>query len=156
MQLLLFTLDDRRYALTLSSVDRVIFMVDITPLPKAPASVLGVVNVAGAIVPVYDLRKRFGLPERETNISDNLIITTTSKQKAALVADNVRDVLEVPEEKLITAEKIFPEMEYVKGVVKLQDGLVLIHDLEKFLSSEEERLLDGALAVFDELMMRHA
>jgi len=59
--------------------------------------------------------------------------------------DLVSGVLEVAEDEIASAEKILPEVEYVRGVVKLQDGLVLIHDLEQFLSGEEERNLDEAL-----------
>ena len=154
-QLLMFKLDERRYALSLSSVERVVFIVDITPLPKAPTIVLGVINVGGDIVPVYDLRKRFGLPIREMNLSDQLIIAKTSKQRMALVADVVSGVIEMPEEKIITNEKIFPRMKYVKGVVKFQDGLVLIHDLDEFLFPEEERTLDEALKEVDEPVMRN-
>ena len=63
VKIVLFTLDEQRYALALPSVDRVVRVVDVTPLPKAPAIVLGVVNIHGDIVPVYDLRKRFRLPK---------------------------------------------------------------------------------------------
>jgi purine-binding chemotaxis protein CheW len=156
MQFVLFALDEQRYALVLCSVERVVRIVDVTPLPKAPGVVLGVINAGGDIVPVFDLRQRFRLPEREIILSDHLIIARTSKQRVALVVDSVSDVVDVPPEKIITAGKILPEMEYVKGVVKFQDGLVLIHDLDEFLSSEEEKNLDEALKEFDELVMRNA
>src|SRR2546425_3273770 len=130
VKIVLFTLDEQRYALALPSVDRVVRVVDVTPLPKAPAIVLGVVNIHGDIVPVYDLRKRFRLPKREMNLGDQLVIARTSKQRVALVTDAVSGVIEVPGEEITQAEKILPEMEYVQGVVKLEDGLVLIHDLD--------------------------
>jgi purine-binding chemotaxis protein CheW len=149
LQLCLFTLDERRYALTLSCVERVVFVVDITPLPKAPRVVLGVVNVKGDIVPVYDLRRRFRLPEREIHLTDQLMIAKTSRQTVALLVDSVGGVIEVAEEEIAAAREIIPEIEYVQGVVKLQDGLALIHDLDQFLSAEEERTLDKALRSAD-------
>ena len=145
IQLCLFTLDERRYALTLPCVERVVFVVDITPLPKAPPGVLGVVNVKGDIVPVYDVRHRFRLPQRAINLTDQLMIARTSRQTVALLVDSVDGVIEVAEEDIAAAQGILPEVEYVQGIVKLQDGLVLIHDLEQFLSAEEERTLDKAL-----------
>jgi len=145
IQLCLFTLDERRYALTLLCVERVVFVVDITPLPKAPPVVLGVVNVKGDIVPVYDVRRRFRLPQRAINLTDQLMIARTSQQTVALLVDSVDGVIEVAEEDIAAAQGILPDIEYVQGIVKLQDGLVLIHDLEQFLSAEEERTLDEAL-----------
>jgi len=155
MHFVLFALDEQRYALTLCSVERVVRVVDVTPLPKAPGIVLGVVNAGGDIVPVFDLRQRFRLPQREIILSDQLIIARTSQQRVALIVDSASDVVDVPAEKIITAGNILPEMEYVKGVVKLQDGLVLIHDLDEFLSSEEEKNLDEALKEFDEPAIRN-
>ena len=64
-QLLVFALGDQRCALYLPVVDRVVRMVEITPLPKAPDIVLGVVNVHGEVIPVINVRKRFGLPQRD-------------------------------------------------------------------------------------------
>jgi purine-binding chemotaxis protein CheW len=145
IQLCLFTLDERRYALNLSCVERVVFVVDITPLPKAPPVVLGVVNVTGDIVPVYDVRRRFHLPQRAINLTDQLMIARTSRQTVALLVDSVDGVIEVAEQEIAAAQGILPDIEYVQGIVKLPDGLVLIHDLEQFLSAEEERTLDQAL-----------
>ena len=145
MQLVLFALDEQRYALALASVQRAVRVVDVTPLPKAPPSVLGIVNVSGDVVPVYNLRRRFHLPEREIELADQLMIATTSRQTVALLVDSVSSVFEVAEDEIALANKIHSEMEYVHGVVKLPDGLVLIHDLEQFLSDEEERILDEAL-----------
>ena len=147
--LLMFRLDQRRYALALSSVERVVFIVDITPVPKAPPTILGVVNVGGTIVPVYDLRFRFGLPQRAISLTDNLIIIQTGRQKAALVADEVNGVLEVSSGKIVAPENVLPELEHVKGIVKLQDGLVIIQDLDQFLTLEEEKFLDEALMQFE-------
>ena len=145
VQLVLFVLDEQRFALALSVIERAVRVVDVTPLPAAPQSVLGIDNVRGEVIPVYDLRRRFRLPEREIKLSDQLMIAKTSRHKVALLVDAVDGVLEVAKDAIASAEQILPGMEYVHGVVKLQDGLVLIHDLEQFLSDEEERTLDQAL-----------
>ena len=136
-QLVVFTLDDRRYGLRLAAVERIVRMVDITPLPHAPEIVSGVVNVQGRVVPVVNVRRRFRLPEREAALSDQLIIARTIRRSVALVADSVTGVLEYPEEETVPADAIVPGLEYVAGVVKLSDGMVLIHDLDRFLSLDE-------------------
>jgi len=79
-QLVVFTLDDRRYGLALSAVERAVRMVDVTPLPQAPQIVLGVVNVQGRVVPVVNLRRRFRLPERDFALADQLLIARTARR----------------------------------------------------------------------------
>lgn len=143
--LMVFTLDDRRYALPLPAAERVVCMVAITPLPKAPDIVLGVVNIQGRVIPVINMRRRFNLPEREIALTDQLVIAHTAQRPVALVADAVLDIIAYPAQSMIAAEDVLPNIEYVEGVVKLADGLILIHDLDKFLSLEEEDLLDHAL-----------
>lgn len=142
--LIVFTLDDRRYALPLPEVDRVVRMVAITPLPEAPGIILGVVNIRGRVIPVINMRRRFHLAEREIALADQLVVAHTVRRPVALVADAVLDVIACPAQNLIAAEEVVPGMEYVEGVIKLEDGLILIHDLDKFLSLEEEDFLDRA------------
>lgn len=145
-RVVVFTMDERRYGLPLSAVEGVVRMVDVTPLPQAPAIVLGVVNVRGRVIPVLDLRRRFRLPERGFALSDQLLIARTAARAVALVADAVAGVLEYSAGQAVAARDIIPGVEYTEGVVKLADGLVLIHDLDRFLSLEEERTLDAAMS----------
>lgn len=145
-QLVAFSIDEQCYALHLSCVDRIVRAVEITALPKAPPIVLGVINVQGEIVPVVNIRKRFHLPEREIGLTDHFIICHTAKRRVALVADSATKVVEYSPEAIIAAEKILPGMEYIEGVAKLPDGLILIHDLERFLSLEEENAIQEALS----------
>lgn len=144
-----FNLDDQKYALFLSAVMRIIRVVEITSLPKAPEIVLGVINMHGLIIPVFDIRKRFRLPQREIQPDHQLIIGTTSKRTVALLVDSVSDVIDIPEEKIIAGKKILPGMEYVEGVVRTEDGMILIHDLEQFLFLQEEKALHEAMEEFN-------
>jgi purine-binding chemotaxis protein CheW len=145
-QLVVFSLDDQRYALRLSAVDRVVYMVRVTPLPKAPDIVIGVVNVQGRVIPVINMRRRFHLQEREIALTDRLVIAHTARRPVALAADAVAGIIEYPGQDIVAAEDILPGVEHVEGIAKLEDGLILIHDLDRFLSLEEEQSLDRALA----------
>lgn len=142
-----FQLDEQRFALYLSSVKRVVRLVEITPLPKAPDIVLGIINVQGEVVPVFDIRKRFRLPPREASLSDHIIIAGAGKRTVALVADRVNDVIEG--EGVTPSEKVMAGMDYVSGVMKLDGGMVLIHDLDTFLSLAEDKILSDALKASD-------
>jgi purine-binding chemotaxis protein CheW len=144
-KLVTFSLDDRKFALYVSAVQRIIRVVEVTALPKAPDIVSGIINMQGQVIPVFDIRMRFHLPAREVKLNDQLIIASTTKRTVALLVDSVGDVIEIPGERIIAAEQIFPELEYVEGVMKTEGGMVLIHDLERFLSLPEEKALDEAL-----------
>lgn len=144
-QLVDFALDDQHYAVSLAAVERIVLVVEAAPLPKAPEIVLGVINFAGRVIPVVDMRRRFRLPAKETGLYDHLIIARTSKREIAFIADAVSGVIECPNTDITAADEIVPGLEYLAGVVKLNDGLIFIHDLEQFLSMDEEQSLDAAI-----------
>jgi purine-binding chemotaxis protein CheW len=144
-KLVVFVLDEQLYALRLAAVERVVRAVEVMPLPKAPEIVLGVINAQGRIVPVVNVRKRFQLPEREVELSDQFIIARTSRRTVALVVDAVNDVVPCPEAQVVAAEKILPGLEHVSGVLKLSDGMIFVHDLDRFLSLDEEQALGEAM-----------
>jgi purine-binding chemotaxis protein CheW len=139
-----FTLGGQ-YALRLASVERVVRAAEITPLPQSPEIVLGVINAQGSILPVVNVRRRFRLPEREMEPGDRMILAVAARRRVALLVDAVTGVVERAEEDVIAAEAVVPHMEYVDGVTTLGDDILLIHDLDSFLSLDEERELDAAL-----------
>jgi purine-binding chemotaxis protein CheW len=160
IHLLVFALDDRLYALRLAQVDRVIRAVDATPLPQAPDVVMGAVNFQGKIIPLLDARRRFGLAPREIGIDDQFIIAnmtrantseaimtaaSTAQRTVAIAVDAVKDVAHRPEHEITAAEKFLRPLNYVDGVIQLEDGLALIHDLNRFFSIDEDNALQAAL-----------
>jgi purine-binding chemotaxis protein CheW len=144
-QLVVFTLDAQLYALPLASVQRVVRMVEVTPLPKAPEIVLGVIDVHGSIIPVMSMRRRFGRPEPEASLTGQLIVAETDTRCVALVVTSVTGVIERTVEEVTEAEKIVPGAQYVEGISKLEDGMVFIHNVDRFLSKKEDQQLDGLL-----------
>jgi purine-binding chemotaxis protein CheW len=145
-RIVVFVLDEQRYALLLSAVERVVRAVEITLLPKAPAVVLGVINVHGQVIPVVDARKRFRLPERGMDLNDRFIIAHTSRRRIALVVDSVLGIKELAEQESVSSDQVLPFAEYINGVAKVEGDLVLIYDLDEFLSLDEEYGLDVALS----------
>jgi purine-binding chemotaxis protein CheW len=115
--------------------------VEVTPLPGAPETVLGVINVQGEVIPVINLRRRFGLPERELELTDQFVIARTSSRTVALVVDAVSSVIQRVEAETVAAEKILPHLRQVEGVIKFDDTLVLIHNLDTLLSLRDEAAL---------------
>ena len=145
LQLVIFNLDALQLALPLSVMKRVIHVVKITPLPHAPEIVIGVINVHGCIIPVVNIRKRFQLPEREPFLHDQIMLLQTPKISVAVMVDAVGSVVERQHQEVIMADKILPHIEYVKGAIKLESNIIFIHDIDTFLSLEEEKTLFNAL-----------
>lgn len=144
-KLVVFYLDEQRYALPLSTVEKVFRAVEVILLPGALGMVLGIVNVQGRIIPVVNIRRRFELREREIDLNDQLVIAYTSKRSIAFVADSVSGVIEIPEQEVVPAEEILPGMEYVKCIAKQDDGMIHILDIDSILSFGEVKSLDFAM-----------
>ena len=141
----MFRLDEHRYALPLPAAERVIRAVEVTPLPKAPAVVIGVIDVHGRVLPVFNLRRRFSMPEREVDPADWFLIAHTTRGAVVLMIDEAEGVVEAPADDTVDSIPIVPGFAQFPGVARLDDGLVVIHDLEQFLSSTELRQLDDAM-----------
>jgi purine-binding chemotaxis protein CheW len=145
MHLVIFRLDDQRYGLPLQTVERIVRAAEVTRLPKAPAIVLGAIDVAGQVLPVLNVRRRFRLPDCDTSPLHQFLIAWTRQRRVVLVIDEAQGVIEAPDIDIVDAAEISPGLDQIHGAVKLSDGLVLIHDLETFLSLDEERALDQAM-----------
>jgi purine-binding chemotaxis protein CheW len=145
-QLVAFTLNGQAYALSLARVRQVLRAVEVTPLPQAPDIVLGVVSLHGTVVPVFSMRRRLGLVEGGTNLSDHLIVADTEGRSVALLVDAVNGVVERSTEEITVVESIVPGADYVEGIAKLENGMLFIHNLDRFLSQPEQNQLHDALS----------
>ncbi len=145
-RIVVFALDEPRYALSLSAVERVVRAVEITPLPNAPAIIQGAINVQGKIIPVVNIRERLRLPARDIKLEDHFIIARTQRRSVALVVDYVSEIREIAGHELESGGQSLPFVEYLRGVVKTEENLILIYDIDTFLSLDEERMLDNALS----------
>jgi purine-binding chemotaxis protein CheW len=145
LEVLVFEVAGRHYGLPARSVREVVRAVTVVPLPRAPAIVEGVVNLRGRLVPVLDLRARFRLPAKAVEPTDHLVVAWAGSRPAALRVDRAIDLVTLAREALEQAEQVVPGAGYVAWVAKLLDRLVLIHDLDTFLSAAEAAGLDEAL-----------
>ena len=119
--------------------------VSIAPLPKSPPIVEGVINVRGTLVPVLDIRQRFGLPSSPVSPSDHLILAEAGGRTVALRVDRAHELIPVAPHDIIPADITVPGAGMVSGLARLPDGVLVIHDLERFLSLDEAKATDKAL-----------
>jgi purine-binding chemotaxis protein CheW len=146
VDLLVFELDDARYALRLDAVREVARAVLITPLPDAPPVVEGVIDVRGSLIPVYDLRTRFGLPPRSLHPDDRLVIAWTGERVVAIRCDRTGWIESGVPRRLEPVSRPAASDDVIAGAAQLDDGIVLIHDLASFLDHAARLTLEDALA----------
>lgn len=137
-----FAIDDQRYALPLAGVLEIALRVEIVPLAGTADPVVGLVRHRAEAAVAVDLRKRLGHPPRAPQLDDHLILARTSRRRVALIVDRVVGLRRV-EEAAVTPPQA--PSAHVRGVVVLDDGLLLLSDLEAVLSLDEEAAIDRAL-----------
>lgn len=129
--LVVFSLDGQRYALALNSVQRAIRVMAITPVPKAPPLLLGLVDLGGVIIPVVNTRACLSHPPRAVRIEDHLLVATAGQQQVALLVDETLGVIESVTENSAPAGTILAGLDLVAGTAKQSDGLILILNLDR-------------------------
>jgi len=139
------TVDGQNYALPLAAVDRIVRMVEVTPLPGAPDVVEGVIDIQGEVIPVVSIRRRLGLIHRPVGISDSLVIAHARNRRLAVIVESVSGVVERSGDDVVSTRDIARATPYIEGLLKTGDGLVLIQDLEKVFSLDEASALDEAM-----------
>jgi len=137
MQMLTFSLDDVLYGVNVSQVREVKNFEGVTPVPYAPVYVRGVTNLRGEVIPVIDLRKRFGMPDSK-NENSNIMIIVQDKHPVGIVVDSVMEVLTLPKSDIEANSDslIVDKSEAVLGVAKHDKDLIILLDLIKVASKE--------------------
>ncbi len=144
-ELLIFETGGIRCGLPLDNVVRVESAAAVTPLPNAPKVVAGILNVHGQLLPVMDVRHRLGLPFRAMDLDDHLILARTARRELALWVEQVSGVELCSRAPQSDALTVLEKLPYLDGVTALAGNLILIYDLEKFLSDGEEQSLAKAM-----------
>jgi purine-binding chemotaxis protein CheW len=146
-QLVVFNLAGESYGINIAAVESIIKMQTITQLPQAPYYVKGVTNLRGAVLPVIDLRIRFGLQAQELTRQTRIIIVTMGTLKVGVVVDAVSEVLRVQEEAVEPLPQLVSTVNsaFLKGIVRLEDRLIILLELGKVLDFQEQQSM-AALA----------
>jgi purine-binding chemotaxis protein CheW len=136
MQLVTFKLGSEEFALDILLVQEINRRVEITKVPKTPEFVEGVMNLRGKIVPVLDLRKRFGLVGGEFTAQSRIIVVNIDKRVLGLIVDSVSEVLRIPEHTVEPPPPLVAGIDaaYIKGIGKFEGRLLILLDLGKVLS----------------------
>jgi purine-binding chemotaxis protein CheW len=129
----IFRVDRQSYALHLKHVTRALRMVALTTVPDAPPWIMGVINLAGQIVPVLDLRLRLGLARREPELNDRILIVNTHDQSVAVPVDEVVKVLELIREQVEPPPPALVPSRPLAGTIQQADDLILVLEATRLL-----------------------
>ncbi len=150
VQLVVFGLADESYGVHVLAVEEIIRLQEITAIPHAPDFVEGVINLRGRVIPVLDLRKRFGLPPAEATKSTRIVVVEASGMTVGLVVDSVDEVRNLPTDTIEPPSPIVTtvDSDFLMGVGKLpagggQEQLVILLDLDRVTSVAERQALSA-------------
>lgn len=145
LQLVAFRLGNETYAVDIQQVQEIIRMQRITAVPGAPFFVEGVINLRGRIIPVIDLRKRLGLPPGEETDEVRIVVVEVPPHKVGMIVDAVEEVLRLSTENIEAPSSLVASVDeqYLKGVGKTEDRLVVLLDLKEVLKKEKDSETEG-------------
>ena len=139
LQLVTFEVGEEEFAVDILAVQEINRMMQITRVPQSPDEVEGVINLRGRIVPVVDLRKRFALDQQETDSESRIIVVEVSGRTVGFVVDRVHEVLRIDRNIVEPAPAMATSVDsdYIQGVGKLEDRLLILIDLDRLFNAEE-------------------
>lgn len=140
LQLVTFKLGNEEYAVDILKVQEINRMKEITRVPNTPAYVEGVINLRGKVIPVINLRSKFSLEEREIDIQSRIMIMDIQGITMGLVVDAVSEVLRIPSSIVEPTPPMASDIssEYIKGIAKLEDRLIILLDMEMLVGKVED------------------
>ncbi len=134
---IVFCLEDQWVGLPVASVRQILRAVSITQIPDAPELIAGLINMAGEMIPVINIRKQFKLPEKEISLSDRILIVQALGYSMAFVVDDVAGVVEFSDAQIVPAAEIFPKLEdYVAATAPYLGKTVLIYDIKSLFPNQ--------------------
>jgi purine-binding chemotaxis protein CheW len=143
-QLVVFDLEGESYGVNIATVQEIIRMQHITRVPRAPEYVKGVTNLRGRVIPVVNLRQRFGLPLVEDSESARIVVVEIGEQTIGMVVDGVSEVLRLMSDSIEPPSPVVTTVasDYLRGIAKLDGRLITLLSLDRLLSHQEFKSLN--------------
>ncbi len=147
LQLVTFTLGEEEYAVDILKVQEINKMKEITRVPNAPFFMEGVINLRGKVIPVINLRNKFGLMSKENDEASRIMIMDIQGIIMGLVVDSVSEVLRIPSSIVEPTPPLSSDIssEYLQGIAKLDERLIILLDMNRLVGKPEDTaLIEGA------------
>lgn len=145
LQLVTFRVASEEFGIDILSVQEIIRTMEITKVPRAPMIVEGVINLRGKVIPIIDLRKKFGLESKPHDSKTRIIVVDLRGMVVGFVVDEVSEVLRIPSSTVEPPPAIVSgiDSEYIDGVGKIEDRLLILLDLDRLLTRDEQQGISG-------------
>ncbi len=142
-QMVVFELANEHYGVDIAAIEGIIKMQPITKMPHAPNFVEGITNLRGTVVPVIDLRRRFGLPQQSESHDTRIVVSYMDQNKVGMIVDAVSQVMRVSDESIEPTPPMATSVNsaFIKGIAKIDGQLIILLDLDKVLSITEKEAL---------------
>jgi purine-binding chemotaxis protein CheW len=146
LQVVGFRIGNETFGVRIGSVREIVRVPEITSVPSAPETVEGVINLRGKIIPVMDLRKRFGHVDIQPDKKNRILVVELENKLIGLIVNAASEVLKIPPSEIEAPGSVFAEGEssYVTGVGKLRGRLIILLDVSKLLHKQEVKRLEEA------------
>ncbi len=138
-----FRIDRQRYALPLDHVTRAVRMVAVTPIPDAPNSMLGIIAMAGQMLPVIELRRLFGQTGNKPELQDVLLIVQIEDQTIAVIVDEVLNILELSSKQIQSPPAAVAQSRFLSAAVQDGDTMILVLDASRLLPNSKMEMVNG-------------
>ena len=150
LQVVGFRIGNETFGVRIGSVREIVRVPEITSVPSAPDTIEGVINLRGKIIPVMDLRKRFGQVEVQPDKKNRILVVELDNKLVGLIVNAASEVLKIPPSEIEPPGTVFAEGEsnYVTGVGKLKGRLIILLDVSKLLQHQEVKRLEEAAESF--------
>jgi purine-binding chemotaxis protein CheW len=145
----IFTLGEEEYGLDIMLVNAIEKYTDLVHVPNAPSCIRGIMNLRGDVIPVFSLRRKFGLADKEMDDNTKLIVTKSNDILMAYEVDAVKEILEIPSQNISDTPAIVKSMNtaYIKCVANMDGRMVLLLNHDGILSSKEQEKIEGIMAI---------
>lgn len=143
MKIIVFRIAEKEYALDVLNVIRVVRQRAITTVPEAGDAVEGVIAFCGKVIPLVSMRKKFACSDSGFKPSSRFIISKVKNQTLGIIVDSVTDVIKIDDTAIEAPDEVLKDAAYLKGVIKINQRIILLVDIERLFSQDEESTIRG-------------
>jgi purine-binding chemotaxis protein CheW len=140
-----FMLGNEKFAISIMDVEEIIRLTEITPVPKAPDFIEGIINLRGRVIPVADLKKRINLGEADYDENKTrIVVVMLNDKRMGLIIDSVDEIIRIESSDVEQAPALTVNMDasYIEGVAKTEKGMIIILNIHKIFTSDEQNMLN--------------
>lgn len=148
IQQVIFKLDEEEYGIEIMNVYVIEKYHEVIKIPNTPEYIKGIINLRGEVLPIYDLRKKFHLNAKPIDENTKVIVTYSNDMKVGFVVDSVTEIQMIDEKDIETPPKIVVGInrKYIKKIAKLENRMIVLIDIDKILSDEEQEVLSQVVS----------